>query len=240
MSDREIRLIESYLRPRSRMGYESGASRGRHFPIAAFLPHHSNRIITMNHRLFFLVATLFPAPLQAQGIVPEPLSSGVDHSSEVAVSLPFDTEAGAVFDGGGAVVFRRQGRLNLAIRLVHVAGVGQHSSAELGTFRRLPPIKGVRWGWSAGIGQDSGRRGVFIPLGVDLSRELRSGSWHARPYLHLGASLDGIAPESGHGGDLVPVAEVGADLGIQSGWSIRVAIGSPHRGGRTIGVVRRW
>lgn len=184
------------------------------------------------------LAALPLTPLQAQ-VSGAPPSTRGGPAQEATLSILPPRNPGSPLDAGAAAAFRRAGRVNVALRMVHWGSRSQHTSAEFGTFDALPQVLGIRTGWSAGLGYDSGRRGVFLPVGMDLARDFSTGGWHTTPFVHVGASLDGIAPGSGHAGDLVPLAEIGAEVRVRPGWSLRTALGSQEGGQFAVGMAFR-
>ena len=188
----------------------------------------------MKSVLILLLAAAPLAPLHGQIVGAPPLPGGAP-ASEASLVVVRPADAGS-FDLGFAAGFRRTGRVGLAARLAHTGGRGHQSSATLGAFGALPELAGVRAAFSAGLGVDTGKRGVFLPFGIDLARSYAPGGRETTPFLHLGASLDGMRPFGGHAGDLVPVAEAGADVRVGARWSVRAGLGTKDGGRLAIGM----
>jgi hypothetical protein len=182
-------------------------------------------------RILLLIAAPL-TPLHAQVIGAPPLS-GMTREASVALVPRASTSVAEV---GFAAGYRHAGRINLAAGVVHSGGAGHHSAMAFGTFGALPELVGVRAAVFAGVGIHTGKRGVFLPVGVDLARTYSVAGLETTPFVHLGASLDAMRPFRGHGGDLAAVGEIGADLRVDPRWSVRAGLGTPAGGRLTLGL----
>ncbi|MBX6363662.1 MAG: hypothetical protein IRZ00_07330 [Gemmatimonadetes bacterium] len=93
--------------------------------------------------------------------------------------------------------------------------------------------------WAAGVGLGAGDAGalVSVPLGLSLGRALRSSSATFTPYVTPRVILDAFFGDGDSELDLRLAFDVGVDLTLQPGWSIRFGGSFADRDAVSIGAV---
>lgn len=198
------------------------------------LPCHMRRCILL--AAVSAAISSVPSTAQALGAPALPRDGGREVSLLLA-SAETGVGGGAT---GAALGYRRTGRVNLSASVAYLAGPARESYAEVGTFGRVASLPGgLDLGWTAGVGFGEAPHGLFVPVGLNLSRELRIGGVRAAPFAHGRMALVQIDPPEREGGHLAGAAEVGVDLSTAARWGIRAA-GSLSTPGRVaLGVVHR-
>jgi hypothetical protein len=128
-------------------------------------------------------------------------------------------------DAGVMASYRRTGRMNLSARL---GVVGNVADAELGTFGALPlpRVGGIDLGWTAGLGFNGIGDGLYVPVGVNVSRPFQVRGTRVTPFAHGRVQLVQIDPPERELGEFTTAMEAGVDVGVGSRWSVRAGLGS--------------
>lgn len=176
-------------------------------------------------------AGLAAGSAEAQVISGPALPEGSTSEYSLSVTQP-EVRGYSTSGAGVAGTFRSTaGRMNLSARAAYLGNLNGGAYAELGTFGAvpLPRIGGVDIGWTAGMGYDTGNGdGLYVPLGIDVSRAFDVGAARVTPFAHGRVSFSQHQPAGVRFGEFTTAMEMGLDVGAGTGWSVRAGYGAAH------------
>jgi hypothetical protein len=191
-------------------------------------------------KLLVTAAVLSAAPIQAQLAAGPAITTGGEISLSVLQQTPGST---STLGAGLSGAFRHAGKLNISAGLSYVNDPRGGSFGELGTFGPLNALNipsGISVGWTAGLGYSEGRQGLYLPVGLNASRDFRVRTATVVPFAEARLIAEQIDAADRYMGTISMAAEVGMELRVGSRWSVRAGFGTLSAGANSaIGVARR-
>lgn len=191
-------------------------------------------------KLLLTAAVLNAAPTRAQLAAGPAITTGGEISLSVVQQTPGSTNTvGAGLSGA----YRHAGKLNISARLAYVNDPSGRSFGELGTFGALNAPNtpsGMSVGWIAGLGYSEGRQALYLPIGLNASRDFQVRTATMIPFAEARLIAEQIHLPEQYLGSINMAAEVGMELRVGRGWSVRAGFGTSSTGANSaIGVARR-
>lgn len=149
------------------------------------------------------------------------------HGQELAVGTLYAGAVSAAPAGAGAAAaFRSSGRVNVSARIAHFGDHDGGTSAELGTFAPLRVPGGAEVEWGVGLGYGSEARGMYVPVDLAASGEVRVAGVRTRPFAQVRLSLIHVDPFELETGHLELGTGAGVDVRMAGPWSVRAGVAS--------------
>ena len=191
-------------------------------------------------KLLVTAALFNAASMQAQIAAGPAITTGGEISLSVLQQRPGST---TTLGAGLSVGVRSTGKRNISARLSYVNDPSGGSFGEVGTFGPLNALNtpsGMSVGWTAGLGYSEGRQGLYLPVGLNASRDFQVRTATVIPFAEARLIVEQIDLTERYLGTASMAAEIGMELRIDGRWGVRAGFGTSSAGANSaIGVARR-